>query len=127
MIWYSIFSQKEEFVLLKRRRQIYHSTKKDLKRDKYYNKLCEEDLKKHYRSIPVEDRLPVGILEPDQTELSSSHDEMSNNLPEMSNHPPDIKQCDRIDEYPDKSNFHVPQLFDPILISTQESMPSAVD
>ena len=45
----------------------------------------------------------------------------------MSNHPPDIKQCDCIDEYPDKSNFHVLQLFDPILISTQESMPSAVD
>ena len=70
----------------------------------------------------------VGILEPDQTELSSSHDEMSNNLPdEMSYHPPGIKQCDCIDEYPDKSNVHVPQLFDPILKPTQESMPSDID
>ena len=51
-----------------------------MKKDKYYDKLCENGLKKHFKSIPVEDRLPVGILEPDHTELSSGQDDASSTL-----------------------------------------------
>lgn len=82
--------------------------------------MCEEGLKKRYRSISTEDRLPVGVLEPDHTELSSSHDEVRDPFPV-------IKDCNHVDEYQDNGNFDVPQFFDPILIPAEESLPSAID
>ena len=113
-----------------------------MKKDKYYDKLCENGLKKRFKSIPVEDRLPVGILEPDHTELSSGQDDASSTLlsnkqgngvdasghddissPLLSN-----KECDYVDEYHDCSISNVPHLFDPILMMpTEESLPSNAD
>ena len=31
--------------------------------------MSEDSLKKRYRSIPIEERLPIGTLEPDETDL----------------------------------------------------------
>ena len=66
----------------KQRRKVYCSKKKAMimKKDKYYDKLCEDGLKKRFKSIPVEDRLPVDVLKPDRTELSSRQDDASNTL-----------------------------------------------
>ena len=113
-----------------------------MKKDKYYDKLCEEGLKKRYKSIPVEDRLPVGVLEPDHTELSSGQDDVSSPLSsnkqgddvdasghdDMSSPLLSNKECDYVDEYHDCSISNVPHLFDPILmIPTEESLLSNAD
>ena len=113
-----------------------------MKKDKYYDKLCEEGLKKRYKSIPVEDRIPVGVLEPDNTELSSCQDDVSSPLSsnkqgdgvdasghdDMSSPLLSNKECDYVDEYHECNISNVPHLFDPILmIPTEESLPSNVD
>ena len=59
----------------KLRRKRYRQKKKSIWQHKYYDKLSEDSLKKSYSSIPIEERLPIGILESnnDETEeLSSS-------------------------------------------------------
>ena len=52
----------------KRRRKVYRSKKKAIKHDKHYVKLCEEGMKKRYRSIFMKSRLPVGTVEADTEE-----------------------------------------------------------
>ena len=76
--------------------------------------MCEDGLKKRYKSIPLEDRLPVGTLESDSTE-NPSQDEGRNYLSGIKEH----------DEYQDNISFEVPQFY-PVLIPIEESFPSAV-
>ena len=64
----------------KLRREAYRQKKKKVRQDKHYKKLSEDSLKKCYRirSIPVEEQLPIGIVESDHDkteELSSSEKE----------------------------------------------------
>ena len=55
------------------RRKAYRQKKKNILRSKYYDKLSEDSLKKCYRSIPIEDRLPVVTIESDHDELDKIH------------------------------------------------------
>ena len=50
-------------------RKAYRQKKKNIVWRKYYEKLSEDSLKKCYRSIPIEDRLPIGIMESDHDVL----------------------------------------------------------
>ena len=64
-------------------RKRYRQKKKSIWQDKYYDKLSEDSLKKSYSSIPIEERLPIGILESHNDEieeLSSSGKEKESHI-----------------------------------------------
>ena len=46
-----------------------------IKHDKY-NELCEKGLKKCYRSIPINNKLPIGTLESEDTEEDTNNSQM---------------------------------------------------
>ena len=55
--------------LIKRlRRKVYCNNKKVIRHEEYYNELCEKGFRKCYRSIPINNKLPIGTLESEDTE-----------------------------------------------------------
>lgn len=96
---------------------MYRHKKKIIKHDKYYNELCEKGLKKRYRSIPIEDRLPIGILESEDTE-EDGHKTVNNAHEfEVENHVVKVDDCEAEDHNENTVTF------DSILVPIQESLP----
>ena len=79
-----------------------------------------DSLKKRYKSIPVEERLPIGTVEPDETEdLSSVEKECEAVNKQLS----DNNQNQLIEQISNRES-NTPQIFDPILVPIEESLPS---
>ena len=98
-------------------RKAYHQKKKNIVWSKYYEKLFEDSLKKRYKSIPVEDRLPIGIME-------SYHDELDKILsPECATESVD-QQFEKLKELVNMEG-NLPPIFDLVLMPVKESLPSS--
>lgn len=89
------------------------------------SKLSEESLKKRYNSIPIEDRLPVGILEitdsvsDDETPIVISNDKnLSKDLSKQDNLVDAVEQCTV------KDQIWLPQIRDAVLLPIEEPLPS---
>lgn len=113
----------------KLRRKTYRQKKKSIFRSKYYGKLSEDSLKKRYRSIPIGDRLPIGIIGSDHEGLDKErfsigviecdHDELEAEC-----------ICKSVDQQFEKPkelvdmDHNLPPIFDPVLVPVEESLPS---
>ena len=67
-----------------------------MKNDKYYNELCEKGLKKRYRSIPINDRLPIGTLESEDTEEDSTS---SHKIVDTEEHQSAVSKVDEVENH----------------------------
>ena len=104
----------------KLRKKAYRQKKKKVRQVKYYEKLSEDSLKKRYRSIPVEEKLPIGIVESDHDkteELSSSEKE------QVSDNQHSYKLNEPVEDvYITEGS--IPPIFAPIVIPVDETLPS---
>ena len=105
-----------EFKKLRRKR--YRQKKKNILWSKYYDKLSEDSLKKRYRSIPIEDRLPVGTIESDHDELDKINIVRAECVKESFD-----QQLEKPKELVDTEDI-LPPIFDPVFVPVEESLPS---
>ena len=86
----------------------------------YQDTLLEESLKKRYKSIPVEDRLPVGPLEvADDSENENSDTTCSN-----TNLAKSIETSENDLVHAVKNQIRLPQIHDAVVVPIEESLPS---
>lgn len=85
-----------------------------MKHDKYYNELCEKGLKKRYRSIPINNRLPIGTLESEDTEEDSNS---SQQIAYTEEHQSAVCTVDTVE------NRNDVDVFDSVLIPIEEGLP----
>ena len=93
-------------------RKAYHQKKKNILQSKYYNKLSEDNLKKRYRNIPIEDRLSIGIIESDHDELDKivSAECVNESVDQQLEKPKELVDTEGI----------LPPIFDPVLVPVEE-------
>lgn len=85
-----------------------------MKHDEYYNKLCEKGLKMRYRRILINDRLPIGTLEPEDTEEDSTSSYKAIHAEE---HQSAVSIVDEVENHNDDNTF------DSVLIPIEEGLP----
>lgn len=85
-----------------------------IKHDKYYNELCEKGLKKRYRSIPINNKLPIGTLESEDTEEDINNSQMVACTEE---HQSAVCPVDTVENYSNADTF------DSVLIPIEEGLP----
>ena len=87
---------------------------------KYQDILLEESLKKRYKNIPVEDRLPIGPLEV----ANDSENENSDTTCSNTNLDESIETSEHDLVYVVKNQIRLPQIHDPVVVPIEESFPS---
>ena len=99
----------------KLRRKAYRQKKKNILQNKYYSKLSEDSLKKRYRNIPIEDRLPIGIIESDhELDKIVSAECVNESVDQQLEKPKELVDTEGI----------LPPIFDPVLVPVEESLQS---